>query len=1044
LSSLNAILNAQPHNRFSKILIRSGTISSFRAVHDFCESTRMEWPHPDGRPDFATFQFSDAYQEFYLSVFFHDRNELHSHAAVLSEDETAFGDQDAPAPKPGDDKEQLMVGADPCGADQPSPAVVPLMRLYFPREIAQLRDAYQQNVKIQSAADGVKNPPQNGLSLSLSVSGNDDDSVAAYAPLQTPLSQESILQGIVAALRRQHAKVVIIRATDPLDMIFLSRYLRQNYPQARLVTVGADLLMVHDFYDPRFHGILAVTTYPIVAGIRFPTWPPDAKKSGGLTGNDGSDEVVRVFPDSYSVGDFNALQSLLSSNADEHPEKLPAASYAQFGLPSFLRADTGPWRAHLWLTTVGRDGYWPVSVLDDVPREKLQEIAQEIKEKTQKELKEPELSIRAVQAVPEPEPISDFSVHFSVGWTILWMSAFILTVFVAFLLAFPHTFSRSEILMRFGDSHSPARNGLLFTGSMLLLVTQTLFIFPVVIWFTRFGQVGYDASRWECVSEALNGMWLVMICYIFSAVWLGAACYKGFKKRGHQVLAWAGITICFAAGIIALVSTWWGRWDALDSGLGNFVYRYISVGSGVSPLLPLLFLLAAWIWWCWQSLTGIASTEQKHMVLPAASDFDQESPPDAEVLTEAPVPDASDRVRLKTLATKEGEWPWGTLATMVLDWEIMVCAFVGLAVVLLLMRPSEIAEAFESPTYKWMYWISLYSCLLLVCHLIVHIVELWLQYRILLRAIERMPFRRGFSDLKTLTWKPLWKLAGNGTQDFIQLLGGELDALTQIENSGIRDRNLVKAIREAEKAKEQLSAEYEKIINEMDAGLMARMATQMRKAFQWFRPAPPYAAVKGPEAGRMTVCQIQKLFRDLQTKLAHAASEALIYATGQWKQERYIPPATKSDTADGPGKEPPARDPITRAVEHFLCLFYLNVILVPLRRLQTLILSLAGVFVFVLISYSSYPFESRESFHVLLISIFFVISLVVGIVYGQMYANPLLSRITNTKPGELGLDFWVRLGTFVFVPFLSLLSVQFPEINNFLFSWLEPALPSIK
>jgi len=33
-----------------------------------------------------------------------------------------------------------------------------------------------------------------------------------------------------------------------------------------------------------------------------------------------------------------------------------------------------------------------------------------------------------------------------------------------------------------------------------------------------------------------------------------------------------------------------------------------------------------------------------------------------------------------------------------------------------------------------------------------------------------------------------------------------------------------------------------------------------------------------------------------------------------------------------------------------------------------------------------------------------------------MYANHLLSRITNTKPAELGLDFSVRLGTFVFIP----------------------------
>ena len=39
LSSLNAILKAQPRGRFSKILIRSGTVSSYWAVHDFCEAT---------------------------------------------------------------------------------------------------------------------------------------------------------------------------------------------------------------------------------------------------------------------------------------------------------------------------------------------------------------------------------------------------------------------------------------------------------------------------------------------------------------------------------------------------------------------------------------------------------------------------------------------------------------------------------------------------------------------------------------------------------------------------------------------------------------------------------------------------------------------------------------------------------------------------------------------------------------------------------------------------------------------------------------------
>ena len=210
-----------------------------------------------------------------------------------------------------------------------------------------------------------------------------------------------------------------------------------------------------------------------------------------------------------------------------------------------------------------------------------------------------------------------------------------------------------------------------------------------------------------------------------------------------------------------------------------------------------------------------------------------------------------------------------------------------------------------------------------------------------------------------------------------------------------------------------------------------------------------------PQARLVTV---RNSFHDLQVDLASVTSQALIQAASNWKtEERAGAEATpkSGDTAEpesGNEKTTPKNAPLnpklpnkeTRALERFLCLFYLNVILVPLRRLQTIILALAGVFVFVLMSYSSYPFESRESFHVLLISIFFAISLIVGIVYGQMYSNSLLSVITNTTQGELGVDFWVKLGSFVFIPLLSILSVQFPGLNNFLFSWLQPALQSVK
>jgi|HubBroStandDraft_5_1064220.scaffolds.fasta_scaffold01761_2 hypothetical protein len=1076
LQSLAATLNAIPHEWFSRILIRSGSVSSYSAAHDFCEATQRFWPgNAIGRPEFTTFQFSNEYEEFFLSYFFLDRHETHSHVAVLSEDETEFGNQEKMSQTPQTNEQ---VDKDICPPNLSAP-LIPLTRLYFPRDIAELRDAYQQNVKVQSEGNSTNNAPSQRLPLTLGITGNDDDSIAAYASLQTPLSQESIMQAIVSTLRQRHAKVVIIRATNTLDMVFLARYLRQNYPQARLVTSLADLLMVYDVTDPRFHGILAATSYPLLNGASFPTQTIE-------TGNGSSVEVQRTFSDSFTLGAFNAFLSLLPNQGscdsgqelgtrrkqldsqqpkgagkagenDTHSQREPIANneqssslsagadnsrqcpsalmpsrpYSQFGFPSFLE-NKNPWRPRLWLTTVGRDGYWPIAVLDDVRQEEIDRLAEDQKEneeKTKKELEandpttkrfsiilKPLSSIRrvlstparwyssssSVPSIPKP-PLTiatatetridlpeRYSVHFSVGWAILWVLVFALTVFVIFLFVYEPKSSHSEILARFAKTHSRARDGLLFTGSMLLLTLQTLFVFPIIVWLRRFGSVDMDA------------MWVVWFFYVSSTAALAVGCLTRFKKT----LRYVGFIICLIFCVVTVAGVLFMPSQTFRSEFHSFIYRYIHVESGVSPLLPLFFGLSAWLWWCWQSLTGVASTEEKHMVLPVPSDFDTGPGPS---FTRA-VTDAYDRVRLKNLAVKEGDWPWNTLAPAPSHKKITIYAAAGWLSIFSLMRPSEIAEAFEPLAYKVMYWIVLYSCLFLICYLVTHIVVLWLQFRNFLRAIERLPFRRGFGDLKHLTWKPLWKLAGSGRQDFTRVFGQEVDALRQIKNCKPPEGPLADAINAALSATEAVSAEWE------------------------------WKAEDNPD--------VPRLFSDVQQKMAKATSQALIFASEKWKHEEFSPSADSEVTRDYGEKskvpEKPAKDPILRAVEYFLCLFYLNVVLVPLRRLQTLILAMAGVFVFALMSYSSYPFESRESFHALLISILFAISLAVGIVYGQMYANPLLSRITNTKPGELGLDFWVKLGTFVFVPLLSLLSVQFPEINSFLFSWLQPALQSVK
>ncbi len=46
--------------------------------------------------------------------------------------------------------------------------------------------------------------------------------------------------------------------------------------------------------------------------------------------------------------------------------------------------------------------------------------------------------------------------------------------------------------------------------------------------------------------------------------------------------------------------------------------RLLHYTSGVSPVLPILFLAAAGYWWMWQSLRGVTLVDQRRPRLPDA------------------------------------------------------------------------------------------------------------------------------------------------------------------------------------------------------------------------------------------------------------------------------------------------------------------------------------------------------------------------------------------------------------------------------------------
>ena len=253
LYSLHYLLEDDSDTR--PVIIHSGTVSSYRTVRWFQSRCRKRVVV------FRSFQESDLYAlQHFLAFAVGQQKYDDKDIAIVSEDETAYGDQ---ALKLRQDEHQTI----PAQHSLHILIRLNIPHFYFPRDISHLRSAYQQQIQAATTSNSNSGPARNTLPLNIEDTGSDDDSVRIYSPGQTPLSEEAILQGIVSDLQKHHSVFVVSQATNPLDMLFLSHYLRRAYPEGRIVTIGEDSLLSREVDEPRFQGILALTSYSLLPGI---------------------------------------------------------------------------------------------------------------------------------------------------------------------------------------------------------------------------------------------------------------------------------------------------------------------------------------------------------------------------------------------------------------------------------------------------------------------------------------------------------------------------------------------------------------------------------------------------------------------------------------------------------------------------------------------------------------------------------------------------------------------------------------------------------
>ena len=1003
----------------TNIVVYSGTVTNCASAEHFKQT--------------ASFWSLQEYDEIAIARFLEFAINRGYHAnriAILSEDETQYGGEHTGEPTKDEKPAPSTSGVLDCDKDLSGSSLV---RLYFPREISQLRNAFQRSLKQESG--GSDKAPLATLPLNLESQGNNDDSVRQYARKQGPLSQEAVLLGITSELRKHHADIVLLRATDPLDQLFLSRYLRSAYPRGRIITLGADMLFAREIEDSRLHGVMALTTYSLTPGV-------DHKSRG--EDNIHSD---LVFPSSNSAGSYNAMKLLLNT---EQADVIPMVHLFEYEWPNSYEHDTiqKVRRPPVHLTVLAHDGFWDTALLPDPSSDKgwspplvqflfrriiqflncNQAMAKCLEGDFDYSLivypqEQVKTGLPLLPSQTPPKPAGDTPGHhvfhakrLPVAWNIFWLIATGFSVAYLYLLWSASIFSTSVAVSPLAPSYNDSR-GWLFAVFGYLHFTLLL----ALLWAFSYGSD----------SAIIQGAVLLLLPSLVVVV-----CAKDLERRRCPLSAKRFLGACIVTLVLLLLAR-----DPDDYGNYLFVQRSVHLTSGISPLLPVLLMIGAGIWGAYYWLSGGALVDEKHRPkLPSFTDYCSAW---ANIRRYRSI-FAGDQERLSRLLN---------LNYLDRGAGIVVIFVIGGAVWLTDGRP---VLSIETRIYEWFLSFLAAIALALLIFSTVRVRRIWSELRNLLQALDALPTRRCFRHLQGLTWTPMWRIGGGNAADLRRMSVWQSRALGEILRLKVNGFELLQET--FPDVLENTQAAYRKAINcylHPDTEPVAAMAPSIT-LFQKYAPSWLQTWLLNIRKRNDLENDLMDRSNALHSEFATAGMAALAFCDGQWNYEDTLPvqkPSKLYQTLlnkiinNSPGKDLALINTaeMQKAIcEQFIALLYTSFIVIALGRIRSLIMAMMGIYIFLLLGVSVYPFQPQVEIRLSLISLLIFIVAVVRRVYAQMHRDAILSQITDTTPGALGRDFWIRMLSFVALPTLSLVASQFPEFASALNSFIAPALHSLK
>jgi hypothetical protein len=687
---------------------------------------------------------------------------------------------------------------------------------------------------------------------------------------------------------------------------------------------------------------------------------------------------------------------------DKQPEEVSNVKIANYAPPAWARSanpeDPDNNRPATWLTVISGRQFWPVAVLNSSTLPKGEPLSLL---ETKSERKNKLISIAG-----DPTPMKDLPVEF---WILLifcalWAAVHMLWCAKGSLSPMPAPFR----LAYFAPVPRWQHAALIGFGSwqvtaLAVIVTSASGLFKNELGNTNSVIIG----GWALFLLLLGSLALVQ-----NYGWVPTTkadsepkqpVDEGLKQRsvkGRQ------LTALFAT---LLLLAWMALHSTLILGLNTtnsfpVFWRSVHLLSGVSPLLPQLFLLAGMYCWFWFSLRGLALFGDDRPLLPRKADMD--------VMAMFSYEGAQEPLETDAL-------PIGASYFQLFKW-----IYPGVVLVsIVLLRGYYLRTLGERSFGIYIFfWLTL--CIGLVLTDTAQCWLAWRRLRDLLVDLDRLPLRRTLYALQGLSWRSVWAMSGNVLKERYCLVSRQLESMRHLKN-----RLSEWVVTDAADARTR-----DKLVHRI-----LDFQTKLNDLVEW------YAGLNGKQVVDLkALCAVQEEFASIA---AMAAQKILMPS---WKTETdsliFSYSKTKSKETNNVGG-PVLSDKIAAhvvAAEEFFVLPYVGFIQNILGRIRTIVLGSLFLFVGTTLAVSSYTFDPLPVLGVIFLAVFMIAGATVIVIYASMHRDATLSYITGSEPGELGSEFWRQLITFGVGPLLGLLTTLFPSITDFVLTWLQPSSQAIK